>query len=165
MGSTLPVLPIRPTWTKWHSVLIGLLAIYLVAIAVDVIFSHPNSQPATQSSSAMTGSANAMQASNEAPATLNQNADLQGNIAHLIDVRKAYAKIAQDSLFETNAHAVVWTSGDSQQELHLKYPQTARNMARQMEDETIMFQELRQLGFTRVELTDGNSFTQHWDLN
>jgi hypothetical protein len=34
-----------------------------------------------------------------------------------------------------------------------------------MEDQAIMFQELRQLGFTRVDLTDGNSFTQQWELN
>jgi hypothetical protein len=163
MGSTLPMLPVRPTWSRWHSVLIGLLAIYLVVIAVDVVFTRPTSQPANHSISAAKTSAEAVNAS--IPETASQSVNSPAAASHLADVRKAYAKIAQDSLLETNAHASVWTSGDSQEELHLKYPQTARNMAHHMEDETIMFQELRQLGFTRVELTDGNSFTQHWDLN
>lgn len=162
MGSTLPMLPVRQTWSKWHSVLIGLLAVYLVAIAADVLFTHPNTQSPARSAAVNTN-ASVVRASVEVPQIGTQDVSQQGT--HLIDVRKAYAKIAQDSLMETNAHAVVWTSGDNQQELHLKYPQTARTMARQMEDQAIMFQELRQLGFTRVDLTDGNSFTQQWELN
>ena len=162
MGSTLPMLPARPTWSKWHSVLIGLLAVYLVAIAADVLFTHPNTQ-APARSAAVDTSVSVVRASVEVPQIGAQGAPEQAT--HLIDVRKAYAKIAQDSLLENNARAVVWTSGDSQQELHLKYPQTARSMAKQMEDQAIMFQELRQLGFTRVDLTDGNSFTQQWELN
>ncbi len=161
MGSTLPMLPVRPTWSKWHSVLIGLLAIYLLAIAVDVLFTHPNQTVAITGASHVT----TVRASVQPSSISSQSLPPQAQATHLVDVRKAYAKIAQDSLLETNARASVWTSGDSQQELHLTYPQTARMMARQMEDESIMFQELRQLGFTRVDLTDGGQFNQHWDLN
>jgi hypothetical protein len=164
MGSTLPMLPARPTWSKWHSVLIGLLAVYLLAIAADVIFTGPTSRQATPiNTSAVASDSSAMRASVSMPPMASQS--LTSQDTHAIDIRKAYAKIAQDSLTETNVHALVWTAGENQQELHLEYPQTARSMARQMEDETIMFQELRQLGFTRVDVTDGTNFTQHWDLN
>lgn len=78
--------------------------------------------------------------------------------------RVAYAKLLENNFLDESMDVTVTTGGSRDRTLSLKYILAGRVFAHQLQENDAFWDNMKKLGFTRVDLSDGYDYSVSWDV-